>query len=97
MVEPGAKTEIVKQFGCPAFSLGTCQSADHLRQHHVFERGKLRQEMMGLINKADLIAPDTGALIIGQNRSRLSIDVNVAAVGMLKQPGNMEQCRLSGA
>ena len=47
------------------------EPADHLRQHHVLDRRKLRQQMVKLIDEADLGAADARALGIRQaSRSR---------------------------
>ena len=41
-------------------------AGDHLRQHDVLKRGELAEQVMGLIDKADRVAADRGALGVGQ-------------------------------
>src|SRR5262249_47467798 len=53
MHQPFFETEIAEKLGGAVGRLLARQSADHLRQDDVFERGKFRQQMMKLINKSD--------------------------------------------
>ena len=45
-------------------------AGDHLRQHHVLQRGELAEQVMELIDEADAVAADRGALGIAQARRR---------------------------
>ncbi len=73
------------------------QAADHLRQHHVLLRRELGQQMVELVDEADLDAADAGALGIGQPGRRLAADIDLARVLVLQQAGDVQQRRLAGA
>ena len=53
--------------------------------------------MMRLVDEADLVAADAGALGIGQDRGGAPVDIDVAMVGMLEQAGDVQQRRFAGA
>ena len=53
--------------------------------------------MVRLVDEADLVAADAGALVIGQDRGGAAVDIDVAVVGMLQQAGDMQQRRFAGA
>ncbi len=74
----------------------TAEPADHLRQQHVFQRCELRQQVVRLVDEADLVAADAGALVVGQDRGRAAVDIDVAVVGMLEQAGDVQKRRLAG-
>ena len=42
------------------------QARDQLRHHDVLERRELRQQVMELVDEADIVAADRGALVVGQ-------------------------------
>src|ERR1043166_4691326 len=58
VIEPVLEAEVVQQFGRPALRLVAREAADHLRQQHVLERRKFPEQMMQLIDEADLVAAD---------------------------------------
>ena len=64
---------------------------DHLRQDDIFQRVEFRQQMMGLIDKADGVAADAGAVLIRQARSRRAVDIDLAAGGRFQQARHMQQ------
>ena len=66
MGQPLAQAEIAEQFDGALVRLAAREAADHLRQQHVLQRGEFRQQMMRLIDEADLIAANAGALVVGQ-------------------------------
>ena len=70
---------------------------DHLRQHDVFERRKLRQQMMELVDKADLRAPQHGAPFVVEAAAILAADHHRTAVGTLQEAGDVQHRRLAGA
>jgi hypothetical protein len=69
---------------------------DHLRQHDIFERRKFRQQMMELIDEADLAAPQRGALIVGHPDGGFAGDKHFPSVGRLEKARNMEERRFAG-
>ena len=97
MVLALGEAEIVEQFARPRARLGARQAADHLRQDDVLERRELRQQVMELIDEADLGAPQRRALVVGHCRGRRAADMHLARVRRLQQAGQMQQRRLSGA
>ncbi len=89
------KSEVAQQLGGAIARLHARQPADHLRQHHVLQGGEFRQQMMELIDEADIVAPDLGALDVGQLRGRHGVNINLAGIGMLKQARDMQKRRFS--
>jgi hypothetical protein len=97
MLEAVLEAQIGEQLGRPLDRLPARQPADHLRQDHVLERGKFRQQMMGLVDEADIGAADLGAVRVRHARGRHLVDIDLAPIGMLKQAGNMQQGGFAGA
>ena len=50
---------------------------------------------MGLIDEADIAAPDAGAFDIAQVRGGDTVDKDFAGVGMLEQAGNLQKRRFA--
>ena len=92
-----AKPEIAEDFLGARHGLGPFQAADHLRQHHVFQRREFRQQPVRLIDKADVGAADLGAFGIAQPGGGGAADIDLALVGMFEQPGDMQQRRFARA
>ncbi len=74
--------------------LGPRQPQDELRQGDVFECGEFRQEVVELIDEADLGAAHAGALAVAELDAIDSVDDYGAAVGAFKQSCDMEERRL---
>ncbi len=66
--QPVLEPQIAQQLGAALARFAARQAADHLRQDDVLQRGEFRQQMMELIDEADLGAPDPRARDIGQLR-----------------------------
>jgi hypothetical protein len=66
LISASGKSQIMQQLAGAVLCLASRQPADHLRQHDIFERGKLRQQMMELIDETDLAAPERGARVVDQ-------------------------------
>ena len=66
MGEAVLEAEIAQQLDAAAGRVLAAEPADHLRQDHVLDRGKFHQQMMELVNEADLRAADARALGIRQ-------------------------------
>ena len=80
-----------------ASRLARSQAGDQLRHHDVLERRELRQQMMELVDEADL---DRGACGCARRRRAAAIaavDEHLAGVGPLEQAGDVQQRRLAGA
>ena len=74
--------------------LGSRQAKDELRQHDVLERREFRQEMVELIDEADLRAAHAGALAVAELDAIDAVDHHGAAVGAFEQTCDVEQRRL---
>ena len=72
-------------------------AGDELRHHHIFERVEFRQQMMELIDEADVAAPDAGAFGIAQRGAVAPVQQHRTAIGAVEQPGDLEQRRFAGA
>jgi len=97
MVQASAQSQIFKEFDRARFRFRALEAADHLRQQYVFKRREFRQQMMGLIDESDFIAPNAGSLVIREDRGRAPFDIDVTVIGVLKQTRDVEQCRFAGA
>ena len=53
--------------------------------------------MVELVDEADLVAADRGALVVGQPPAGAAGDDDLAGVGPLEQAGDVQQRRLAGA
>ena len=73
------------------------RAGDHLRQHDVFQRGELRQQMVELVDEADGVAADGGAGGVGQAAGIAALDEDRAAVRAVEQAGDMQQGGFAGA
>ncbi|MOA15409.1 hypothetical protein D3C78_1355650 [compost metagenome] len=78
-----------------SFSLG--ETGDELRHHHIFHRREFRQEVMELINEADIAAADRGARFIRQAVAGRVVNIDLAGIGMFQQACQMQQRRFTGA
>ena len=45
--------------------------------------------MMRLVDETDLVAADSGPFVVRKYRGRAAIDIDIAVIGVLKQPGDM--------
>src|SRR6478752_5656452 len=73
------------------------KTTQQLRQHHILQSGELRQQVVGLINKADVVAPNGSPLVVGQRRGPTRVDVDLAPVRLLQQASDLQQGRLARA
>src|SRR5262245_54306562 len=97
MIEPLRQSKIREQLDRPVAGLTFAQAFHHLRQHDVLQSGKLWQQVMRLIDEADLRAANARALRITELRGRLIADEHLTAVLALQQPGDMKERRFSGS
>src|SRR5215469_12679341 len=92
-----AETDAFEQLRRLAAGAASRDAGNHLRQHHVFERRELWQQMMKLIHEPDMRAPEQGPPLVGEAAAILAADQHRPAVWALEQPRDMEQGRLAGA
>ena len=52
--------------------------------------------MMELVDEADVVAADRGAVVVGQAAAGAAVEDDVAGVGALEQPGHVQQRRFAG-
>ena len=90
------EAEIGQQLGRPLPCLPSRQATDHLGEHHVFQRGEFRQQVVRLVDETDLLAADARAFVVGQHRSTAAIDIDLAVVGVLEQAGDVQKRRFAG-
>src|SRR5262249_24066929 len=95
--EARLQAEITEQVASAPGGFPTREAADHLRHDHVLDCRKLHQQVMELIDEADLGAANARALGIRERRGRNLIDVDFAAIGMLEQARDVQERRLAGA
>src|SRR5262245_18998739 len=72
-------------------------TADHLWQQHVLERGKFRQQLVKLVDEAHFGAAHARALRIVEARAVRTVDDHAPPVRGLEQPGDVQQRRLASA
>jgi hypothetical protein len=60
------------------------------------DRRELRQKVVKLVDEADLVAPELRASGIVEVGRRLAVDIDLAAVRLFQQSGDMEQRGLAG-
>src|SRR5262245_23146135 len=90
------KSKIAQQLAGAILCLAARKPGDHRRQHDIFERRKLRQQMVELIDKSDLAAPERRARIVGHCDRWRASNINFAAIWPLEKPRNMQERRFSG-
>ena len=72
-------------------------AADELGHHDVLERREFRQQMVELVDEADLHAPDCGPIVIAELAGFPADDVDLAGIRPLEQAGDVEKRRFAGA
>ena len=77
--------------------LALAAPGDQLRHRHVLERGEVRQQVVELVDEADPLAAQAGALGIAQAVAGPPVDRDLAGAGPLQQAGDVQQRRLAGA
>src|SRR5262245_12853942 len=97
MIPAFFETERAKQILRPRFGLVAAHTENKLRQDHILERRELGQEMMELIDEADLHAPHASLLVVGELAAIDAVDEDLSAVGPFEKPRDMEQRRFAGA
>ena len=86
--------ERVEELARALLGFGSRQAKDELRQHDVLERREFRQEMVELIDEADLRAAHAGALAVAELDAIDAVDHHGAAIGAFEQSGDVQQRRL---
>src|SRR5579883_1699776 len=77
--------------------LGAREPGDELREEHVLERRELGQQVVELVDEAEIAAADAGARIVAQLPAGNAADHHLAAIRPLEEAGDMEQRGFAGA
>ena len=97
MAEPLAKPDATQQCRRLVTRRTARDAGDHLRDHDVFERRELRQQVMELVDKAERRAAQQRAALVVEAAAFLAGDADFAGARPLQQPGKVEQRRFSRA
>src|SRR6188508_2325951 len=84
----------VEELARAPLGLGSGKAKDELRQHDVLERREFRQEMVELVDEADLRAAHAGALTVAELHAIDAVDHHGAAIRTFEQSCDVEQRRL---
>src|SRR5580693_1780047 len=85
------KTQITEQLARAGSGLGAREPRDHLRQNEVLKRGELGQQMMELVDEADVRAPERRPLVVAHGRGCGAPDPHFAGVRPLQQTCQMQK------
>src|SRR3954471_20251731 len=96
MVETGTEAQEAQNLPRPLPCLRPRQTADELRHNDVLKRRELRQQVVELVDEADLLAPQARALGVAHAGRRVAADVNLAAVRLLQEPRDVQEGRFAG-
>src|SRR5690606_3719220 len=95
MIEPAAQAHALEQRRGPRRDVAV---AAQLERHlYVLERGQRRQELERLKDEADVIAPETGPLVLGQRREIGAVDRDRAAARRVEAREEPEKRCLAAA
>jgi hypothetical protein len=85
VMQPLAQPQEREKLRRPLPRLALAQAADDLRHDHVLDCGELRQEVVELIDEADLLPAQARAAGIVHGRGRAPLDENLAPVRLLEK------------
>ena len=97
MVEALGEPQAAEQVDCPRSGTRFAATGEELRQHDVFLGGEIGEEVVELIDEADAVAAQAGALAIAESAAGPAVDDDLAGGRPLEQGGDVEQRRLAGA
>ncbi len=87
MIEPLAQARAPEQFFGPGVRLSHALARDALRQHDILARRELGQQVVELIDEAELAAPYRRALAIGKSSPHFRpLMTTSPAVGVSSRP-----------
>ena len=97
MVEPRAQAQRAEQFARPRLRLFARLAGDQLRQDHVLFGAEIGQQVVELVDEAEIVAAQFGALA-GRQLARLDAgDLDPAAKTALEQADRLQHRRLARA
>ena len=97
MVEALGEAEEIEKLAGALARFARREPTDELRHDHVLEGGELGQEVMELVDEADLLAAQARAPGIVHGGCRPAADEHLAAIRLLEQAGDMQEGRFAGA
>lgn len=71
---------VVEQLDGARFGFLAGQALHELRDDDVFQRGKLRQQVVELVDEADIVAADCSALVVGETAASATVEDDVTGV-----------------
>ena len=95
MPQPFFQPQAVQQRRRVRACLGLAPSGDALRQRDVLDGGEFRQQMMKLVDKPQAVAANPSPRRVAEGGAVDPFDPHLAFVGLVKQPGDLQQRRLA--
>ena len=96
MVEPVAQTHPGQKLSGGLFPLGLGYPAEHQGKGHIFRGRQLRQQIVGLKDKAQMPLTEVGQLLLAQAGDRDAADQHLAPGGFFQPRELIEQGALPG-
>ena len=83
------KAKSRQQVGCSLPSRHLRDIAHQQGEHHILQSAEIRQQMVELINKAELFSPNAGSPLIIQCRHFLGIDLDRSLKATFQQANRL--------
>src|SRR3712207_2749350 len=84
MIETLAQPQKGQKLRSAILRLGLREAADELRDDHVLQSRELRQEVVKLVDEAELLAADAGPLLVVHRSRGLRADEDLTAIGLFE-------------
>ena len=91
MVKPLGEAQVLQDLARVGFRIFLRGAEDELGQHHVFERTEFRQQVMKLVDEAELGATKQCSLSIRYQDAILAVQKDFAVVRPVQQSEDVEQ------
>src|SRR4029453_18341349 len=89
------EAECTEQLTRPLRRISTGHAAYQLRQHHVLLGGEVGQQVVELVDEAEVVPTQGGAFAGGQRASVDAGDLDLATEPALEQPDRLQHRRLA--
>ena len=97
VVQALAQAQIVEQFGSALHGIALLVAAQQGRNSHIFERRKLRQELVKLKYEAYVAISEVGELVAFEFQHIHAVVNDAAAIGRVESAENLQQSGFAGA
>ncbi len=97
MRKPGAQSDRAQSFRRRGARRRECDAPDRKRHRDIVERRKFRQQMMKLVDEAQLLIAQGTALSVGQGREIPFADLHNAAIDSVQSTKAMQKSALARA